>query len=53
MGSEAREAKLSYLNDPNGSGLDYQMKEKHYDFWIYAQQETKPKPSFSFKASAY
>ncbi|MCX6212777.1 relaxase/mobilization nuclease domain-containing protein [Spirosoma sp.] len=55
LSSEAREAKakLSYLNDPNGSGLDYHMREKHYDFWIHARQETKAKPSFGFQASAY
>jgi hypothetical protein len=29
------------------------MKEKHYSFWIHARQETKPKPAFGFKASAY
>lgn len=55
LSSEAREAraKLAYLNDPNGSGLDYQMKEKHYTFWIHARQEPKAKPSFGFQASAY
>jgi hypothetical protein len=55
LSSEAKEAKakLAYLDDPKGSGLDYQMQEKHYSFWIHARQETKAKPSFGFQTSAY
>lgn len=55
LSSEAKEAKakLAYLDDPKGSGLDYQMQEKHYSFWIHARQETKAQPSFGFQASAY
>lgn len=52
LSSEAKEAKakLAYLTDPNGSGLDYQMKEKHYSFWIHARHEPKAKPTFGFDA---
>ena len=55
LSQEAREAKakLSYLNDPKGSGLDDQMREKHYDFWLHAKEGNKPKPELSFKASAH
>ena len=55
LSQEAREAKakLSYLNDPTGSGLDYQMREKHYNFWLHAKEGDKPKPELGFKASAY
>jgi len=52
---EAQEAKakLTYLNDPQGSGLDYQMREKHYNFWLHAKEETKAKPSFGFEPGLY
>jgi hypothetical protein len=55
LSSEAKEAKakLSYLNDPKGSGLDYQMKEKHYNFWLHAREETKAKPNFGFEPGLY
>lgn len=55
LGQEAREAKakLAYLKDPNSPGLDYQMKEKHYSFWIHAREAIKAKPELGFKASAY
>lgn len=55
LSSEAKEAKakLAYLDDSKGSGLDYEMQEKHYSFWIHARQEIKAKPSFGFQASAY
>ena len=55
LSSEAKEAKakLAYLNDPHGSGLDYQMKEKHYSFWIHARQEPKAKPGFGFEARSH
>ena len=57
LSQEAREAKakLSYLNDPQraSSILEYEMREKHYDFWIHARQETKVKPVFGFEAGLY
>jgi hypothetical protein len=55
LSSEAREAKakLAYLNDPQGSGLDYQMKEKHYTFWLHAKEETKAKPAFGFEPRSH
>lgn len=55
LSQEAREAKakLAYLNDPQGSGLDYQMREKHYNFWLHAKEGNKPKPDLGFQASTY
>lgn len=55
LSQEAREAKakLAYLKDPNSPGLDYQMKEKHYSFWIHAREAIKAKSELGFKASAY
>ena len=55
LSSEAQEAKakLRYLNDPQGSGLDYPMREKHYTFWLHAREETRPKPSFGFEPGLY
>lgn len=55
LSQEAREAKakLSYLNDPNGSGLDYQMREKHYNFWLHAKNVNDPKPVIGFDPGSH
>jgi hypothetical protein len=55
LSESAREAKqkLAYLNDPAGSGLERQMQEKHYSFWLYARQGEQSKPGFAIKASTY
>jgi len=46
LSREAREAKekLAYLDNPQGSGLGRQMEEKHYTFWLRAQEGQKPEP---------
>ncbi|KAB7725231.1 relaxase/mobilization nuclease domain-containing protein [Rudanella paleaurantiibacter] len=55
LSEKAREArqKLAYLDNPQGSGLYYQMQEKHYDFWIYAKDADQPQPRFSISPPLY
>lgn len=55
LSEQAREAKqkLAYLNNPQGSGLDYPMREKHYDFWIYAKDADQPQPKFGISPQPY
>lgn len=55
LSESAREAKqkLAYLNNPAGSGLDRQMQEKHYNFWLYAREGEPAKPGFAIKASTH
>lgn len=55
LSKEAQEAKakLAYLNDPQGSGLEYQMREKHYNFWLHAKEGNTPKPTIGFEPSSY
>ena len=55
LSSEAREAKakLSFLTDPQGSGLDAQMRDKHYSFWLYAKDGPPTKPAIGLDAQAY